>query len=197
MTSPYDVRIFGDPVLRKVAEDVTDVDGKVAKLAEDMLETMYAAPGIGLAGPQVGVSRRIFVFDIGDGPNVVINPVIHESSGEWLYEEGCLSVPGLSWDIVRPKEIHATALDIDGNEVSFEADELLSRVLQHETDHLDGVLLLDRLDPDTRKKAMKEVRELFIDVDDEPADEETGSRWSLGKGGKSKGGKVVGGLTLP
>ncbi len=196
MASPYDVRIFGDPVLRKVAEEVTDIDGKLVKLSEEMLETMYAEPGIGLAAPQIGVSRRFFVYDVGEGPKAIVNPVIHESRDEWLYEEGCLSVPGLSWEIVRPKEIHVTGYDLDGNEVSLEADELLSRLFQHELDHLDGVMLLDRLDADTRKQAMKTVRELFIDVDDEPAD--TGGRWRFGKGGKNgKSGKSNGGLTLP
>jgi len=163
MDVPYKVRVFGDPVLRKVAKEVTDIDGKLAKLADDMLDTMYAEPGIGLAAPQVGVQRRFFVYDIGEGPKTLINPVVKESDGEWTFEEGCLSVPGLHWDIVRPKQIHVTGYDLDGNEVSFEADELLSRLIQHELDHLDGVLLLDRLDTDTRKEAMKTVRKLFID----------------------------------
>ena len=168
--TPYNVRVFGDPVLRKVAEDVTDIDGTLARLAEDMLETMYAEPGIGLAAPQVGVQRRFFVYDVGEGPETLINPVITESRGEWLYEEGCLSVPGLHWEIVRPKEIHITGYDIDGNEVSIEADELLSRLFQHEMDHLDGILLLDRLDDETRAEAMKTVRELFIDTPQVPAE---------------------------
>ena len=182
MASPYTVRVFGDPVLRRVAEDVTDIDGKLAKLAADMLETMYNEPGLGLAAPQVGVQRRFFVYDIGDGPRALINPVITESRGEWEYDEGCLSVPGLSWDIVRPKEIHLVGHDLEGNEVSIEADELLSRLFQHELDHLDGVMLIDRLDPDTRKEAMKTVRELFVDLD--PA-------------AKASKPRSPGGLTLP
>lgn len=165
MSSPYKVRVFGDPVLRKVADEVTDVDGKLVKLVDDMLETMYAEPGIGLAAPQVGVQRRLFVYDIGEGPEALINPVISESSGEWVYEEGCLSVPGLFWEIVRPKEIHITGYDLDGNEVSLEADELLSRLFQHELDHLDGVMLIDHLDDDTRKAALKVLRETFADVE--------------------------------
>lgn len=170
MSSPYKVRVFGDPVLRKVADEVTDVDGKLVKLVDDMLETMYAEPGIGLAAPQVGVQRRLFVYDIGDGPETLINPIISESSGEWVYEEGCLSVPGLFWEIVRPKEIHITGYDLDGNEVSLEADELLSRLFQHELDHLDGVMLIDHLDTDTRKAALKLLRETFADVNDAPSD---------------------------
>ncbi|MFV0258168.1 MAG: peptide deformylase, partial [Acidimicrobiales bacterium] len=103
MSSPYQVRVYGDPVLRRVADEVTDIDGKLVRLTEDMLTTMYAEPGLGLAAPQVGVQRRLFVYDIGDGPQVLVNPVINESRGEWVYDEGCLSVPGLSWEIVRPK----------------------------------------------------------------------------------------------
>lgn len=155
-------------MLRKVAEEVTDIDGKLAQLAEHMLETMYAEPGLGLAAPQVGVQRRFFVYDVGEGPQTLINPVITESRDEWEFEEGCLSVPGLVWDIVRPKEIHVTGYDLEGDEVSIEADELLARLFQHELDHLDGVMLIDRLDGDTRKEAMKAIRELFIDVDPGP-----------------------------
>jgi peptide deformylase len=154
----YPIRVFGDPVLKQRAAEVTDVDGRLAKLAEDMIETMYAAPGAGLAAPQVGVQKRLFVYDAGDGPKVVVNPVITESSGEWEYEEGCLSVPGLYWPIVRPKVVHLTGFDLDGNEVSIEADEFEARVFQHELDHLDGTLLLDRLDADTRKQALRTLR---------------------------------------
>jgi peptide deformylase len=163
MASPYTIRVFGDPVLRKVAEEITSIDGKLVKLADEMLETMYAEPGLGLAAPQVGVQRRLFVYDIGEGPRTLVNPVISDARGEWTYDEGCLSVPGLWWEIVRPKEIHLTGYDLDGDEVSIEADELLARLFQHELDHLDGILLLDRLDGDTRKQAMKAVRERFID----------------------------------
>lgn len=171
MASPYEVRVFGDPVLRQIAADVTDIDAKLVKLAEDMLQTMYAEPGIGLAAPQVGVQRRFFVYDLGDDPRALINPVIQESDGEWVYEEGCLSVPGLSWEIVRPKTIHITGYDLDGNEVSIEADELEARLYQHELDHLDGVLLIDRLDDKTRKAALRTLRERFIDpLNDEPQD---------------------------
>lgn len=157
--------MFGDPVLRTKANDVTDIDGKLAKLAQDMLVTMYDEPGIGLAAPQVGVQKRFFVYDYGDGPAALINPVISESDGEWAYEEGCLSVPGLSWEIIRPKQILITGFDLEGNEVSIEADELESRLYQHEMDHLDGILLVDRLDADTRKAAMRTVREKFLGLD--------------------------------
>jgi peptide deformylase len=160
--APYSIRVVGDPVLRQRAAEVTTIDGRLVKLAEDMLATMYDAPGVGLAAPQVGVEKRMFVYDVGEGGRTLINPAITESDGEWAYAEGCLSVPGLSWDIVRPKQVLLTGLDLDGNEVQVEADELLARCFQHEIDHLDGVLLLERLDPDTRRKAMRTIRELGI-----------------------------------
>jgi peptide deformylase len=154
--------VFGDPILRTRATDIDEIDGTLVAVVDDMLSTMYAEPGIGLAAPQVGISKRLFVYDLGDGPNAIVNPVIAESDGEWVYEEGCLSVPGLSWEIVRPKLIHLTGYDMDGNEVSFEADELLARLFQHELDHLEGKLLIDHLEGDTRKAAMRTVREKFL-----------------------------------
>jgi peptide deformylase len=161
---PFEIRVFGDPVLKQRATEVTDVDGALARLAEDMTETLYEASGLGLAAPQVGVQKRLFVYDLRDeeGPKVLINPTISESRGEWVYEEGCLSVPGLAWEIVRPKEIHLTGYDLDGNEVSIEADELEARLFQHELDHLDGVLLLDRMEKPQRKAAMKQLRERML-----------------------------------
>jgi peptide deformylase len=160
--APYTIRMVGDPVLRQRAAEVTTIDGRLAKLADEMVTTMYEAPGMGLAAPQVGIEKRVFVYDVGDGPHTIVNPQIVESDGEWAYEEGCLSVPGLSWEIVRPKLVHLTGVDLDGNEVSIEADEILARCFQHELDHLDGVLLLERLDADTRKQALKRIRELGI-----------------------------------
>ena len=156
----YSIRVFGDPVLKQRAAEVTDVDGRLARLVDDMVETMYAAPGLGLAAPQVGVQKRLFVYDLqdGDGPRTIINPTISETRGEWEYEEGCLSVPGLYFPIVRPKEVHLTGFDLDGNEVSIEADELQARLFQHELDHLDGRLLLELLEPDQRKQALRELR---------------------------------------
>jgi peptide deformylase len=159
---PYSIRLFGDPVLKQKAAEITNVDGNLVRLAEDMIVTMREAPGIGLAAPQVGVQRRLFVYELQDdtGPHVIVNPSISESRGEWSYEEGCLSVPGLAWEIVRPKEVHLTGFDLDGNEVSIEADELQARLFQHELDHLDGVLLLERLDTDVRKQALRTLREI-------------------------------------
>lgn len=167
--APYAIRTFGDPVLRQRATEIDKVDGKLVKLAEDMVETMYAAPGVGLAAPQVGVERRMFVYDAGDGPFVVINPEIVETSGEWVYEEGCLSVPELSWPIVRPNQVHMRGFDLDGNTVDIEAEEFLGRVLQHEVDHLDGVLLIERLDADQHKEAMRILRARALGYETVPA----------------------------
>jgi peptide deformylase len=142
-------------VLKQVTTDVTNIDGTVAALIDQMIATMYAAPGSGLAANQIGISKRLFVYDAGDGPKAIINPHIVESDGEWTYEEGCLSVPGLSWEITRPNAVHLVGLDLNGNEISIETDEFEGRVFQHEMDHLDGILLIERLDEDQRKKAKK------------------------------------------
>lgn len=162
-TSPYRIRIVGDPVLRERTPDVTEIDGDLVQLVEDMFDVLYTTGnGIGLAAPQVGVSTRLFVYDLGEDsePGVLINPVISGSDGEWTYSEGCLSIPGQYFEIVRPKQIEVTARDLDGNEISFEADELWARLIQHELDHLDGVLMIDHLDDEQRKAAKKAVREL-------------------------------------
>jgi peptide deformylase len=152
-------------VLKQRAHEVTEIDGRLARLVDDMAATMYAAPGVGLAAPQVGIQQRLFVYDLHDGEGVrcVVNPSIDEADGEWVYEEGCLSVPGLSWPIVRPKRVLLRGVDIDGKPIEQEADELAARVFQHELDHLDGVLLIERLDPDTRKQALRTIRNLMLD----------------------------------
>ena len=152
------IRQYGDPVLKERTSEVREIDASVAALVESMIDTMYEAPGSGLAANQIGVMRRIFVYDVGEGPRAVINPRIVESDGEWTYDEGCLSIPGLSWDIVRPNAVHLVGLDLDGNELSIEATELEGRVFQHELDHLDGILLVERLDADQRKEALRILR---------------------------------------
>jgi len=162
--SVQQIRTHGDPVLKSVAAEVTEIDGKIAALADRMIDVMYAAPGVGLAANQIGVQRRVFVYDIGDGPLTVINPQIVESEGEWTFEEGCLSVPGLSWEITRPNAVHLVGYDLDGNEISIETDEFEGRVFQHELDHLDGILLVDRLDEDQRRAAKKLLRERAIEI---------------------------------
>lgn len=163
----HTIRVFGDPVLKRPTADVTDIDRGLVKLVDAMYETMHAAPGVGLAAPQVGVQKRFFVYEVPDddaGPSVLLNPQIVETAGEWEYEEGCLSLPGLSFDIVRPKLVTVKGLDLDGNEVVLQGDELLGRIFLHEIDHLDGVLMLDRLEPDQRKAAMRELREQGMGV---------------------------------
>jgi peptide deformylase len=159
MAATHPVRLFGDPVLKQRARDVEDLDGSLAALVEAMYETMYEAVGVGLAAPQIGVQRRIFTYDVGEGPHAVVNPEIVDSSGEWVYNEGCLSVPGLHFEITRPKVVTLKGVGLDGSEVEIEADEMLARVFQHEIDHLDGILLLDRLEPDERRRALRALRE--------------------------------------
>lgn len=162
----YPIRTFGDPVLRSPTKPITEIDDAVRTLARDMIETMYDAPGVGLAANQIGIQRRIAVFDAQDelGPRVMINPQIVEASGEYEYEEGCLSVPNHYWEIVRPAFVRVRALDLEGNEVEYAGDDLVGRVLQHEVDHLDGGLLLDHLPKRVRKKAMKELREEALNL---------------------------------
>ena len=160
--APHQIRLIGDPVLRRPATDVTDVDGALVRLTDDMFTTMYEAPGIGLAAPQVGVQKRFFVYDHGEGAGVILNPRIIESDGEWTFEEGCLSVPDLTWEITRPKRIHLVGVDLDGNEVSIEADEIEARLFQHEIDHLDGILLVDHLDEDQAREARRALREMTM-----------------------------------
>ncbi len=155
----FPIRTFGDPVLRIPAEDVTDFGDGLQRLVEDMLETMYEAPGVGLAAPQIGVSKRVFVADVGEGPFVMVNPEIVEVDDEWEFEEGCLSVPGKFWPIIRHGYARAQGLDRDGNPVEHEGDELMGRVLQHEIDHLRGKLLLEHLPRRIRKLALRELRE--------------------------------------
>ena len=156
----YTIRTFGDPVLRLRAREVEDLDGNLARVVDTMIDTMYAAVGGGLAAPQVGIQQRFFTY-VGDDdrPDVLINPEIVESAGEMAYEEGCLSFPDLRFDIVRPRLVTVRGLDLDGNEVVFEAgDDYFGRMLQHEIDHLDGVLAIDRVDPDARKAILREIR---------------------------------------
>lgn len=156
----YDIRTYGDPVLAAVADQVENIDGKLVRLSQAMLQAMYKAPGLGLAAPQIGVQKQIFVYDIDGEPITLINPRIVESSGEWVYDEGCLSIPGLYVEMLRPKEVLLEALDLDGNDIRVEADELLARLFQHELDHLNGVLMFDRMTDDQRKQALVEYRKL-------------------------------------
>ncbi|MEY3615313.1 MAG: peptide deformylase [Actinomycetota bacterium] len=154
----YEIRTFGDPVLKAVAEPVTNIDEKLVRLTEEMFEVMYKAPGIGLAATQIGVQRQVFVYDIEDEKKIILNPTIAESSGEWVYDEGCLSIPGIYVEMLRPKKVLVRGINIEGNQVEFEADELLARLFQHEVDHLNGVLMFERMTADQRKEAVKLYR---------------------------------------
>ena len=157
----YQIRTFGDPVLASQAAAVTDIDGKIVRIVEAMFDTLYDSDsGIGLAAPQVGIQRQIFVWDMDDEPMVILNPTITESDGEWVYDEGCLSIPGLYVEMTRPKTVLMKGIDMNGNEISLEADELEARLFQHELDHLNGVLMFDRMQPEQRKQAIAEYKKL-------------------------------------
>lgn len=158
--APHLIRIIGDPVLTQRAADVTNVDGAFARLVQDMFVTMYEAPGVGLAAPQIGVQKRFFVFDHDDQPGVIINPVIVESRGEAEFTEGCLSIPGLHFDIIRPAEIHVKGYDLDGKELDLELDDFAARVFQHEIDHLEGILMEKHLNAEQLAEARAALREL-------------------------------------
>jgi peptide deformylase len=160
-----EIKILGDPVLRVPAEEVIEFGPEVQDLARDMLETMYRASGIGLAGPQVGVSKRVVVVDLGEsdedghGAVALVNPRVVESTKKTdRAPEGCLSIPGMEEVVERPVAVTVEAFTPGGEAVSIEADGLFSRALQHEIDHLDGVLFIDRLSPLTRRMALRKWR---------------------------------------
>lgn len=163
----YPIRRFGDPVLRMETKPIMEIDAAVHTLARDMIDTMYDAPGVGLAANQIGISRRIAVFDANDdlGPRAMINPVLVETAGEIEMEEGCLSIPGHWWEITRPAFARVKALDLDGNDVEYAGDGLVGRVLQHEIAHLDGGLLIDVLPKRLRKQALKDLRDEALGLD--------------------------------
>jgi peptide deformylase len=157
----YGIRTFGDPVLKAEASEVTEIDGKVARLVTDLFDTLHTSDnGLAIAAPQVGVQKQIFVWEIEDEQMAIINPKIVESSGEWVYDEGCLSIPGLYVEMVRPNQVLIQGYNVDGEEIQIEADELMGRMFQHETDHLHGILMFDRMEPDQRKAALKQYRKL-------------------------------------
>lgn len=164
------IRTFGDPVLRERAREVEAFDEALRRLVQDMIETMQEAPGIGLAAPQVGRSIRLMVFDIGEEPQAVVNPVLSNAGGEQVGEEGCLSLPGLYFPVKRALTVHAEGLDPDGKPVSFEAEDLLARVFQHEVDHLDGVLFIDRLSKEDRRGALAALRDQALGLATASAD---------------------------
>jgi len=154
------IRVFGDPVLKSVSAPIGDIDDGVRALVRDLLDTVELPGRAGVAAPQIGVGLRAFSYNIDGDIGYVLNPVLVEVSGEPVaIGEGCLSVPGLWHDAVRHPWAKVVGIDLDGNEVVLEGEGLLAQALQHETDHLDGTLYLDRLTPDERRVAMREIRE--------------------------------------
>lgn len=140
------IRIQGDPVLTKTCREISEITPKIAELIEDMIDTMYEANGVGLAAPQVGILKRLVVIDVGEGPIVMINPVILETSGEQTGDEGCLSLPGKAGQVTRPNYVKARAFDENMQEYEIEGTELLARAICHELDHLDGHMYTEKVE---------------------------------------------------
>ncbi|MDQ1712474.1 MAG: peptide deformylase [Frankiaceae bacterium] len=155
-----EIRLLGDPVLRTPAVEVTAFDKELRNLVRDLMETMLDAPGAGLAAPQIGVSLRVFTYDVDESQGHLVNPVLVSRSAEDQEgDEGCLSLPGLTFPLRRAASVVASGFNMYGDPVTVEGSETLARCFQHETDHLDGVLFIDLLDPETKKAAMKAIRE--------------------------------------
>ena len=153
------IRLFGDPVLRTPADPVKDFDAELRRLVKDLTDTMQDAPGVGLAAPQIGVSLRVFTYHVDDVLGHLINPSLDLSEETETGDEGCLSFPGLAYPATRAYGVVAKGFNMYGEPVTLEGTGQLARCVQHETDHLDGVLFIDRLDKAQRKLAMKEIRE--------------------------------------
>jgi peptide deformylase len=154
------IRLFGDPVLRTPAEEVLDFDRQLRRLVKDLTDTMLDEGGAGLAAPQLGVGLRVFAFDVDDVVGHLINPVLEfPDEEEQDGPEGCLSIPGLYFDTKRRLNTVARGFDMSGEPIQIVGTELMARCLQHETDHLEGILFVDRLDPETKKEALKAIRE--------------------------------------
>ncbi|MGO4601189.1 peptide deformylase [Terrabacter sp. 2YAF2] len=163
-----DIRLFGDPVLRTAAAEVTDFDKQLRVLVKDLEDTMLDAPGAGLAAPQIGVGLRVFTYWVDGVLGHLVNPVLDLSTDEQDGPEGCLSIPGLAFETKRALSVVATGQDMHGEPVVLEGTELLARCVQHETDHLDGILFVDRLDPEARREAMRAIREAEWFADNPP-----------------------------
>lgn len=150
------IRYAGDPILRKVSREVTEINDRIKTLLEDMVETMYEYDGVGLAAPQVGILRRVVVIDVGEGPIKMINPEIIEQEGESIDIEGCLSIPNRSGTVKRPEKVKVRYLDENGVEKTLEGTGLLARAICHEVDHLNGILFIDKM-----------IEEVELDQDEE------------------------------
>lgn len=154
-----EIRVFGDPVLRTPADTVRDFDDRLEVLVRDLLDTLDAPGRLGLAAPQIGVGLRVFAYSVDEARGCVVNPTIARASGEQDDEEGCLSVPGLQYPTRRAQDVLLTGYDAQGKPVTVEGIGLLARCFQHETDHLDGILYIDRLDREVRRQALRAIRE--------------------------------------
>jgi len=155
-----DIRVIGDPVLRERALEVTTFERGLRKLAKRMIRIMHDAPGVGLAAPQIGVLQRLLVYDVDDDPRVLVNPQLDEFSEETEEtDEGCLSVPGVTMPVSRPVSLRVRALDAAAEPLEFRAEGLEARVIQHEFDHLEGVLIVDRTSRSARAAALRELRD--------------------------------------
>ncbi|MGO4598606.1 peptide deformylase [Terrabacter sp. 2RAF25] len=163
-----DIRLFGDPVLRTAAAEVVDFDKQLRVLVKDLEDTMLDAPGAGLAAPQIGVGLRVFTYWVDGVLGHLVNPVLDLSDEEQDGPEGCLSIPGLAFDTKRALTVVAKGQNMHGEPVVVEGTELLARCVQHETDHLDGILFVDRLDPAARREAMRAIREAEWFADNPP-----------------------------
>ncbi len=163
-----DIRLFGDPVLRTAAAEVTDFDKQLRVLVKDLEDTMLDAPGAGLAAPQIGVGLRVFTYWVDGVLGHLVNPVLDLSDDEQDGPEGCLSIPGLAFETKRALSVVATGQNMWGEPVVLEGTQLLARCVQHETDHLDGILFVDRLDPEARREAMRAIREAEWFADNPP-----------------------------
>lgn len=155
----FPVRTFGDPVLRLRGDEVGKVDDAVRKLIRDLKDTMLDAPGVGLAAPQIGVSKRVIVWKYEDGEGALADPKVADSRGEVEGDEACLSLPGLAYPVLRAEWVLVTGLDPSGNIVEVEAEGWTARILQHEIDHVDGILFIDRLPKDLQREAKRRLRE--------------------------------------
>jgi peptide deformylase len=163
-----DIRLFGDPVLRTPAAEVTDFDKQLRVLVKDLEDTMLDAPGAGLAAPQIGVGLRVFTYWVDGALGHLVNPVLDLSTDEQDGPEGCLSIPGLAFETTRALSVVAKGQNMHGEPVVLEGTQLLARCVQHETDHLDGILFVDRLDPEARREAMRAIREAEWFADNPP-----------------------------
>jgi peptide deformylase len=166
VTEALPMRMLGDPVLREIARPVGQFDATLERLAADLLIAMHEYNGVGVAAPQIGVSTRFFVYDDGteEGPRWMANPELVSLEGEQIEDEGCLSVPGLFFPTARAMEVTVRGLDEHGEPVELVAEGLLARIFQHETDHLNGMLYLDRLSEEDRREAMRRIRERDLEL---------------------------------